>query len=45
MLLIDEWLNQSALDIHHKSEMMKIIADLRDKYKLKMKVERFCSER
>ena len=30
-----------ALDIHHKSEMMKEIAELRDKYHLHMKVEMF----
>ena len=41
VLLIDKWTNQEALDIHHKSDMMKKIADLRNKYKLKMKVERF----
>ena len=41
VLLIDRWRDQSALDIHHKSEMMKKIAELRDKYKLRMRVERF----
>ena len=41
VLLIDRWTNQEALDIHHKSDMMNKIADLRNKYKLKMKVERF----
>ena len=29
VLLIDRWKNEEALDIHHKSEMMKEIADLR----------------
>ncbi|MDE6412116.1 MAG: antibiotic biosynthesis monooxygenase [Clostridia bacterium] len=42
VLLIDRWTNQEALDIHHKSTMMKEIAELRSKYKLKMKVERYC---
>ena len=37
ILLIDKWKNEEALDIHHKSEMMKQIADLRNKYNLKMK--------
>ena len=37
--------DQAALDIHHKSEMMKTIACLREKYKLKMKVERFIREK
>lgn len=41
VLLIDKWENQEALDIHHKSEMMKEIAELRNKYNLSMKVERF----
>lgn len=45
VLLIDEWRDQAALDAHHKSEMMEIIASLREKYKLKMKVERFISEK
>lgn len=43
VLLIDRWRDQTALDIHHKSEMMKKIAELRDKYKLRMRVERFDS--
>ena len=41
VLLIDKWANQEALDIHHKSEMMSKIADLRNKYKLKMRVEKY----
>ena len=41
VMLIDKWKNQEALDLHHKSEMMKEIADLRNKYDLKMRVERF----
>lgn len=45
LLLIDEWRDQAALDTHHKSEMMKTIASLREKYKLKMKVERFIREK
>ncbi|MDE5896318.1 MAG: antibiotic biosynthesis monooxygenase [Clostridia bacterium] len=42
VLLIDRWVNQEAIDEHHKSPMMKQIADLRTKYKLKMRVEKFC---
>ena len=45
VLLIDRWRNQEALDIHHKSEMMKQIAELRDKYKLRLRVERYVEER
>lgn len=41
VLLIDEWVNQEALDTHHKSPMMKTIADLRDKYNLRLRVEKF----
>ena len=41
VLLIDRWRDQEALDIHHKSEMMKKIAALRDKYELRLRVERY----
>ncbi len=41
VLLVDRWKNQEALDIHHKSEMMQTIAELRKKYKLHMRVEKF----
>lgn len=45
VLLIDRWKNQEALDVHHKSEMMKEIAELRDKYKLHLRVERYIEEK
>jgi quinol monooxygenase YgiN len=41
VLLIDRWRDQAALDIHHRSPMMAQIAALREKYKLRLKVERF----
>ena len=41
VLLIDKWRNQEALDLHHKSDMMKQIANLREKYSLCMRVEKF----
>ena len=41
VLLVDRWKNQEALDIQHKSEMMQTIAELRKKYKLHMRVEKF----
>lgn len=41
VLLIDCWKNQEALDFHHKTEMMQEIAELRNKYHLAMKVEKF----
>lgn len=44
VLLIDSWENQAAIDAHHASEMMKDIAALREKYDLKMKVERYISD-
>ena len=41
ILLIDKWKDEEALDIHHKSPMMKDIAELREKYQLKMRVEKY----
>ena len=41
VLLIDRWASQEAIDLHHKSRMMKQIAALREKYGLRMKVERY----
>ena len=38
VLLIDGWESEEALNYHHKSPMMAQIAELRDKYNLKMKV-------
>ena len=44
VLLIDSWQNQHALDLHHASPMMEQITQLRDKYDLHMKVERYISD-
>ena len=44
VLLIDSWENQEAIDIHHASPMMNTIMELREKYNLHMKVERYVSE-
>ena len=44
ILLIDSWKDQAAIDIHHASPMMNTIAALREKYGLKMKVERYISD-
>lgn len=41
VLLIDRWRDQAALDFHHKSPMMAQIAALREKYKLRLRVERY----
>jgi len=45
VLLIDRWRDQEALDFHHKSPMMQQIAQLRDKYRLRLRVERFIPEK
>lgn len=44
VLLIDSWENQEAIDVHHASPMMNQIVELREKYNLKMKVERYLSD-
>jgi len=44
VLLIDSWQNQAALDLHHASPMMEKIVLLREKYDLRMKVERYLSD-
>ncbi len=41
VLLIDAWENDQALGFHHKSPMMSEIATLREKYRLKMRVQKF----
>jgi len=41
VLLVDRWKDEQALDMHHKTPMMRQIAVLRKKYDLRMKVERF----
>ena len=43
ILLIDSWVNQEAIHIHHASPMMAAIAALREKYDLHMTVERYVS--
>lgn len=44
ILLIDSWKDQKSIDIHHKSPMMNTITELREKYDLHMKIERFISD-
>ena len=41
ILLIDSWENQESLDNHHESSTMKKIMELRNKYDLHMKVEKY----
>lgn len=44
VLLIDSWENQEAIDEHHKTPMMQKIIELREKYDLHMKIERYRSD-
>ena len=44
LLLIDSWVDQAALDRHHHTPMMGRIIELREKYDLHMKVERYVSD-
>ena len=44
VLLIDKWEDENALDRHHKTEMIKKIAELREKYHLSMRVEQYVSK-
>lgn len=44
VLLIDSWESQEALDKHHATPMMDKITQLRNKYDLHMKVERYVED-
>ncbi|MDE5789332.1 MAG: antibiotic biosynthesis monooxygenase [Clostridia bacterium] len=44
VLLIDSWKDQRSLDKHHASPMMAKITELRNKYDLHMKAERYISD-
>ncbi len=44
VLLIDAWDSQEAIDKHHASSMMQTIINLREKYDLHMKAERYVSQ-
>lgn len=44
VLLIDSWESQEAIDKHHASPMMAKITELRNKYDLHMKVERYMED-
>ena len=43
ILLIDSWKDQRSIDAHHATIMMEQITELRNKYDLHMKVERYTS--
>lgn len=44
VLLIDVWKDQRSIDLHHSSHMMAKIAELREKYDLHMRVERYVTD-
>ena len=44
VLLIDSWVDQDAIDMHHRTPMMQKIIELREQYDLHMKVLRFVSD-
>lgn len=44
VLLIGKWKDEEALDRHHKTDMMRQIAELREKYHLSMRVEQYLSK-
>lgn len=44
VLLIDSWKDQNSLNVHHASPMMAKITELREKYDLHMRVERYVSD-
>ncbi len=41
VLLIDSWEDQESLDRHHESDTMNKIMELRNKYDLHMRVEKY----
>ena len=45
VLLIDSWESQEAIDKHHATPMMNKITELRNKYDLHMRVERFIEDK
>lgn len=44
VLLIDMWKDQHSIDLHHVSPMMQTIAQLREKYDLHMRAERYVAD-
>lgn len=44
VLLIDMWKDQHSIDLHHASPMMETIAQLREKYDLHMRAERYATD-
>lgn len=44
LLLFDSWKDQASLDAHHTSPMMQTIMELREKYGLTMRADRYVSD-
>ena len=44
VLLIDRWQDQAAIDRHHASAMMAKVAELRQKYDLHMRAQRYIDQ-
>ena len=44
VLLIDIWKDQAAIDLHHASPMMEKLSQLREKYDLRMRAERYVTD-
>lgn len=44
VLLIDIWRDQTAIDLHHASPMMEKILQLREKYGLRVRAERYVTD-
>lgn len=44
VLLIDIWRDQTALNLHHASPMMGKILQLREKYNLQVRAERYAAD-
>ena len=45
VLLTDSWKDQQSIEVHQASPMMKKIMELREKYDLHMKLERYVSDK
>ena len=44
ILLVERWEDGDALHFHHNSDDMIKVAELKDKYDLQVKVERYVTE-
>lgn len=44
VLLVDVWTDQQAIDRHHATPMMAKVAELREKYNLHMRAERYVED-